>query len=74
MQLVRCYVVEIQYREPTYELRVGPKKHPYSMTYKIHTTSEDSAAAKAIAEFERITEVSSVGWIREIVDVDVKRG
>ena len=67
----RCYVVEVRYREPTYEERHGPREHPYRFRYRIEAASEEAAARMAVAELERVTALSSVSWVRVVVGVDV---
>ncbi|MHB8876998.1 MAG: hypothetical protein ACYC8T_25155 [Myxococcaceae bacterium] len=68
---VSDYVVEIRYREPTYEVRSGSKDQPYSWRYRISAGSEDEARAGALGQFAALAEVSSVGWVREVVGVRV---
>ena len=67
----RPYRVEIQYREPTYERATGNQPKAYSWTYVIRADTEDEARAWAVNEFKRIERLSSVGWIREIVGMNV---
>lgn len=67
------FVVELQYREPGYEARTGQRSQPFRFRYRISASSEAQARWLALEEFRRITELSSVGWIREVVRVDVIR-
>ena len=66
-----AFRVQIEYREPTYELRVGPKPAPYRWTYEIVARSETEAAESALQRFHGTMRASSVGWIREVVAVQV---
>ena len=65
------YTVTIHYREPSYEQTGKPRAEPYRFTYDVHAEGADRARELAIAEFERVTRESSVGWVREIVEVEV---
>lgn len=65
------FIVEIQYREPGYELRHGARDEPFRFRYRINASGEDSAKWYALEEFRRISAMSSVGWIRDVVGVDV---
>lgn len=65
------FIVEIHYREPGYELRYGARDQPFRFRYRIDASSEESARSYALEEFRRISEMSSVGWIRDVVCVDV---
>ena len=67
-----AYRVRIDYREPTYEARYGPKRAPYSWTYEIMAPDEQEAARLALLEFQDTARVSSVGWIREVVAIQVQ--
>ncbi len=63
------FVVEIQYREPGYELRFGARAQPYRFRYRLEAASAELAAGLAMSEFRQITEISRVGWIRDVVQV-----
>jgi len=65
------FIVEIHYREPGYEARHGARDKPFRFRYRIHAGSAESARWLALDEFRRITELSSVGWVRDVVGVDV---
>lgn len=67
----RAYHVRIFYREPTYELANGPKKDPYSWTYRIQADTEEKAIALALEEFRAMERNSSVGWVRVITGTEV---
>ncbi|MHB8876279.1 MAG: hypothetical protein ACYC8T_21515 [Myxococcaceae bacterium] len=68
---VSDYVVEIRYREPTYEVRAGHKDEPYSWRYRISAGNEDEARARALGQFAALADLSSVGWVREVIGVTV---
>jgi hypothetical protein len=68
---VSWYVVEIQYREPTYEARHGRRANPYRFRYRIEAASSADARELALVEFARVTAMSSVGWPRDIVGVAI---
>jgi hypothetical protein len=70
---VETYLVTIEYREPTYELRAGAKPRPYGWTYEIVAADESAARESALEEFRWVTRASSVGWIREVVGVTVRQ-
>lgn len=67
------YRVTVSYREPTYEARSGARPNPFRWTYAISAESEEQARASALREFRHTTEMSSVGWSRVVVGVDVDR-
>lgn len=71
MSRVTQFLVEVQYREPSYETRHGAREAPYRFRYRIDAASEGAATQLALAEFWRISQISSVGWVREVVDVHV---
>ena len=68
----RAYTVEIEYREPTYEARHGPRDRPYRWRYVIHAASAEDARRRALVEFRHIAAISSAGWSREIVGVHIR--
>ena len=65
------YRVTVSYREPDYEARVGPRLNPYRWTYTIVADGEEQARLSALLEFRQMTMLSSVGWHRVVVGVDV---
>ena len=69
----RRYTVVIRYREPGYELVSGPKAKPYHWTYEVVAQDAAEAQRKAVREFREIEQQSSVGWAREIEDVEITR-
>lgn len=64
-------VVDISYREPSYESRNGARPNPYRWRYVVDAETVDRATRLAIVEFRRIETMSSVGWCREIVAIKV---
>jgi hypothetical protein len=65
------FIVEIHYREPGYEARHGARDEPFRFRYRIDAGNAESARWLALDEFRRIAELSSVGWVRDVVGVDV---
>ena len=65
----REYLVRVQYREPTYELRVGKKKFPYRWSIQLFATCAEEAMEIARREIGGSTRISNVGWIRVIVSM-----
>jgi hypothetical protein len=68
------FVVEIFYRELSYETRHGRKDAPYRWRFRAHASSPSVAIGAAVAEFRRMEALSSVGWTREIMDIQVLTG
>lgn len=64
-------IVDIAYREPSYETRHGIKPEPYRWRYVVEADSLDRATRLALDEFRRMEALSSVGWRRDIVSIDV---
>lgn len=67
----QAYLVRIIYREPTYELEVGPKAEPYCFTYRVEAPGEEQARRLALEDFQWMERNSSVGWRRVISAVEV---
>jgi len=67
----RRYEVTIRYREPSYERAVGRKAEPYRWTYEIVSDDDADARKRAVGKFREMERLSSVGWIREIEQIDV---
>jgi hypothetical protein len=65
------YKVVVSYREPDYEQRTGPRATPYRWTYAVRADSEEEARRRALSEFREVSRMSSVGWWREVVAVEV---
>jgi hypothetical protein len=70
---VSQYHVRIEFREPTYELRAGPKSEPYLFGYDVEAASESEAEELALQEFRETAQLSSVAWIRRVLQVIVTR-
>jgi hypothetical protein len=66
------FIVEVRYREPSYELQHGARAEPYRFRYRVHAQSEQAAIEFAISEFERVSALSWVGWTRSIVEIVVE--
>ncbi len=71
MPTARAFLVEVRYREPSYEARHGAREAPYRFRYRLSAPTEEAAIASALREFEHVTSLSSVGWAREVVDVHI---
>jgi hypothetical protein len=67
----REYVIRIAYREPTYEAGHGARPRPYGALYRLRATSTLDAHERAVREFREMERNSSVGWVRQIVSVEV---
>lgn len=69
----RCthFVVELRYREPSYEARHGARAEPYRFRYRIEAASPEAAVGRALQEFREISAISSVGWVRDVVGCEV---
>jgi hypothetical protein len=67
------YKVTVRYREPTYEARHAPRRDPFRWTYTLSAACEEQARLRALHEFREVTRLSSVGWSREVVAVDVQQ-
>jgi hypothetical protein len=65
------YHVRIEFREPTYELRAGTKPEPYLFGYDLEAPSESEAQQSALMEFREMAKLSSVAWIRQVLQVIV---
>jgi len=70
--LPTMYRVRVWYREPTYEARTGPRAAPFRWTYTVRAEGEEEARRRALREFEEMSRLSSVGWSREVVAVEVE--
>lgn len=66
------YTVVVSYREPEYEARTAPRATPYRWTYAVRAESEEEARRWALSEFREVSRLSSVGWWREVVAVEVR--
>ena len=72
MRVSSRFIVEVRYREPSYETQHGARSEPYRFRYRVDAPSEQAAVASAVAEFERVNVLSSVGWTRQIVEIVVE--
>ena len=61
------YHVRIEFREPTYELRAGPKQEPYLFGYDVEAASELEAERSALQKFQEMARLSNVGWVRQVL-------
>jgi len=50
----------------------GPKPRPYHWTFRVAADDADQAKERAINEFHAMARLSSVGWTREIVLVELE--
>ncbi len=66
------FIVELRYRELSYETHNGARAEPYRFRYRLEAPSEQAAVAFAIAEFEHMNALSSVGWTRLTVEIVVE--
>ncbi len=66
------YAVTIHYREPSYELRAGPRPTPFRWTFAVEAPSQEAAIAAARRVFRDTEQRSSVGWGREIILIDAQ--
>lgn len=69
---MRQLLVDILYREPSYEDRHGRRETPYRWRYRVEAFSEAHATQLALDEFRRIEAMSSVGWARDVVEICVR--
>ena len=68
-----CYRVSISYREPSYEMRVGPKEKAFHWRYEVKASDEQSAIDSALEEFKQMARMSRSGWVREVTEVTAER-
>ena len=62
--------VRIRFTEPSYALARGMPEREYEWQWTGCADSGVDAAAKARAEFQRLFDLSRVGWVRRITSVD----
>ncbi len=68
------YKVIIIFREPLFEIHRDIKKEsPFSIDYTVEAPNEKVAQEKAVAEFRKREEESSVHWGRNIIEIVVKK-
>lgn len=63
--MARGYRVVVEYREPSYELRVG-KDRVYTIAYDVRAGSAGEAVREGLDEFHQTARLSNVGWSREV--------
>lgn len=71
MSRFKRFLVDIEYREPEYEMRQGRRSKPFRWRYSVDASCADHATAIAVSEFKYIASISSVSWTRDIVSVSV---
>jgi hypothetical protein len=67
-----AFHVRIYYREPTWELYHGPRPEPLQASYDIEAVDAEHARRLALNEFRASGRDSGVGWVKEVVRVDVE--
>lgn len=65
----RSWAVIIYYREPSYELRAGEREKPFQGRFHVAARDCSAAIERAMVEFRRREDESSVGWTRDVVGV-----
>jgi hypothetical protein len=60
------YHVQIEVREPGFELRLGGRAEPFVADYDVDADSREQAARSAVARFNHESELSGVGWQRVV--------
>jgi hypothetical protein len=66
------YHVQIEVREPGFELRLGGRAEPFIADYDVDADSREQAARSAVARFNHESELSGVGWQRVIERVVIE--
>lgn len=69
-----AWTVTVTYREPTYERARSLPPTAFRASYVVHAASEREATDMAIGEFRGAVRDQTVGWAREVVRVDARRG
>lgn len=68
----RRFKIAIKYREPTYELGAGRKPEPFiGGSFEIPAEDAVEALRIALRRFDEMQKLSSVGWVREVVHVEI---
>jgi hypothetical protein len=65
--------VTIYYTEPRYAASRGMPQREYSGSFEVDATNLRDAVSSAMAEFDRIAKLSSVGWTRRVTRVTCSR-
>jgi hypothetical protein len=63
--VARGYRVVVEYREPSYELRLGSDR-VYTISYDVLAEAPGDAVRLGLDEFHSTVRLSSVGWSREV--------
>lgn len=63
--MTRGYRVVVEYREPSYELRLGSDR-AYTISYDVLAESPGDAVRQGLDEFHATARLSNVGWSREV--------
>jgi hypothetical protein len=63
--VARGYRVVVEYREPSYELRLGSDR-VYTISYDVRAGSPGDAVRQGLDEFHATARLSNVGWSREV--------
>lgn len=63
------YSVLIEYREPTFDRGTSAERPPYRWTYRVPASTAGEASETALRLFRQTALLSSVGWVREVVNV-----
>lgn len=63
--MARGYRVVVEYREPSYELRLGSDR-VYTISYEVRAGSPSDAVRQGVDEFHQTARLSGVGWSREV--------
>lgn len=61
------FLVTVEYLEPTYR----HDGHRYTFSFRVDAASASAAVDHALAEFHRMSALSSVGWVREIAALHI---
>jgi hypothetical protein len=66
------FQVRIYYREPTWELYHGPRADLLQTSYEVEAVDAEHARRLALNEFAASGRDSGVGWVKEVVRVEVE--
>lgn len=64
--------VRIYYREPTWDLYHGPRSGLLQASYDLEAVDAEHARRLALNEFRASGRDSGVGWVKEVVRVEVE--
>jgi hypothetical protein len=69
---VKSFAARILYREPTYEGSAGKSKRtPYSFGFEMKAVDAVDALQLALWESDSTQRLSCVGWVREVVHIEI---